>query len=131
MGNRAVIQFEDGTGIYLHWNGGVESVLAFLDTAKHFKLRQDDYGQARLIQIIGNFFGGSLSLGVGKASSLDRDNFDNGTYHVNESFEIERRQYSRGDTRRSVDDLDEDELKQYRGVLEECIEVNKPIFERG
>ena len=34
MGNRAVLEFKDGTGIYLHWNGGPESVLAFLDAAK-------------------------------------------------------------------------------------------------
>lgn len=130
MGNRAVIQFKDGTGIYLHWNGGPESVLAFLDAAKTFKLRNDDYGQARLIQLIGNFFGGSLSLGVGEASTLDRDNGDNGTYHVDENFNITRRDHNRSKVK-EVADLDDDELKQYSGVLEECIAVNKAIFERG
>jgi hypothetical protein len=37
MGNRAVISFSEAktaTGIYLHWNGGPESILAFLDAAK-------------------------------------------------------------------------------------------------
>lgn len=130
MGNRAVIQFKDGTGIYLHWNGGPESVLAFLDAAKTFKLRNDDYGQARLIQIIGNFFGGSLSLGVGKASTLDRDNGDNGTYRVDENFNITKREHT-GSKVMSVADLDDDELKQYSGVLEECLTVNKAIFARG
>jgi len=38
MGNRAVITASElqtvGVGIYLHWNGGPESVLAFLDVAR-------------------------------------------------------------------------------------------------
>ena len=38
MGNRAVITFSGsrstGVGIYLHWNGGLESVLAFLDAVR-------------------------------------------------------------------------------------------------
>lgn len=37
MGNRAVISFDENdnaTGVYLHWNGGPESVLAFLAAAK-------------------------------------------------------------------------------------------------
>lgn len=129
MGNRAVIQFKDGTGIYLHWNGGPESVLAFLDTAKLFKVRGDDYGQARLIQIIGNFFGGTLSLGVGKASTLDRNNHDNGTYLVDENFNITRREHTSSKVMVTAD-LDNDDLKRYSGVLEECIAVNKPIFDR-
>ncbi len=37
MGNRAVITAskskDSGLGIYLHWNGGIESVVAFLDVA--------------------------------------------------------------------------------------------------
>lgn len=83
MGNRAVIQFgpdPDALGIYLHWNGGPESVNAFLDYAKEVGLRVDDYGVARLAQVIGNYFGGILSVGVGLARDLDRDNWDNGTY---------------------------------------------------
>lgn len=102
MGNRAVIAYvrddqalpatyEDAVnqgivGIYLHWNGGEESVQAFLDAAKHYKLRADDYGLARLTQIIGNYFGGGLSLGVGTLDWLDTYG-DNGTFVV-QNWEI-------------------------------------------
>jgi hypothetical protein len=82
MGKRAVIGFKDkSTGIYLHWNGGEESVRAFLECARTYGVRdpvRDSYGIARLVQIIGNFFGGSLSIGLGNLESLDCDNFDNG-----------------------------------------------------
>ena len=51
MGNRAVIAFvaDDGTqdkdlclGIYLHWNGGRDSVEGFLEYAKKQGLRAGD-----------------------------------------------------------------------------------------
>lgn len=83
MGNRAVIQFghgEDALGIYLHWDGSPETVDAFLTYAAEKGVRTDDYGVARLTQIIANYIGGDLSIGVGLARNLDRDNYDNGTY---------------------------------------------------
>ena len=73
MGNRAVIDMDGKTGIYLQWNGDFESVSAFIKVARDYGLRTDDYGIARLTQIIGNFFSGDvLSLGVG-----DLDRFEN------------------------------------------------------
>ena len=46
MGNRAVIAFEqngkqdkNSVGIYLHWNGGRDSVEGFLQTAKDYGVR--------------------------------------------------------------------------------------------
>lgn len=90
MGNRAVIttrkNFEhNGVGIYLHWNGGYDSVSAFL---KYCELKgyrspsEDNYGWARLCQVIANFFGGGLSVGIDTVSNLDCDNWDNGTYII-------------------------------------------------
>ena len=102
MGNRAVIAFvaDDGTqdkdlclGIYLHWNGGRDSVEGFLEYAKKQGLRSGDYGVARLCQIIGNTFGGTLSLGVDVVRNLDYDNFDNGLYWVDKEFNIVDREY--------------------------------------
>ena len=102
MGNRAVIAFvaDDGTqdkdlclGIYLHWNGGRDSVEGFLEYAKKQGLRSGDYGVARLCQIIGNTFGGTLSLGVDVVRNLDYDNFDNGLYWVDKEFNIVGREY--------------------------------------
>lgn len=83
MGNRAVITNDmNGTGIYLHWNGGRDSVEAFLKYCELRGFRADDYGLARLAQVIGNFFGGGLSIGIGPTKSLDTDNGDNGTYII-------------------------------------------------
>lgn len=103
MGNRAVITTKEGDkknkiGVYLHWNGGRDSVSAFL---KYCKLRQfrtpesDNYGWARLCQVIANFLGGSLSLGIDICERLDCDNFDNGVYLI-EGWEIVGREYFDG-----------------------------------
>lgn len=103
MGNRAVITTKDGfahngLGIYLHWNGGRDSVRAFLKYCELKGFRSpdtDNYGWARLAQVIGNFFGGGLSIGIDKVRNLDCDNFDNGTYLI-EGWEIVGRRYHDG-----------------------------------
>lgn len=127
MGNRAVIGFEGKkTGIYLHWNGGEESVKAFLDCAKSLGVRDpvsDSYGIARLTQIIGNFFGGDLSLGIGDLEGLDCDNYDNGTFIVGENWEIIERRYQRNSRTFNQE--------YYEGVLAECMDKNKPIFTKS
>lgn len=96
MGNRAVITTKQGDsktklGIYLHWNGGRDSVRAFLRYAKMRGFRPpetDNYGWARLAQIISNYFGkDGLSIGVDIVDRLDCDNWDNGVYLI-ENWEI-------------------------------------------
>ena len=101
MGNRAVITTEynythNGLGVYLHWNGGRDSVEAFL---KYMELRgfrspehDETYAWARLCQVIGNFFGGGLSVGVGTVDHLDTDG-DNGTYLIRGWHIIGRRNF--------------------------------------
>ena len=103
MGNRAVIttsraidpQNSTDIGVYLHWNGGRDSVEAFL---KYCELKQyrtpetDSYGWARLCQVISNYFGGSLSIGIDQCCKLDCDNGDNGTYIIR-NWEIVGRKY--------------------------------------
>ena len=103
MGNRAVITTEnnwknDGAGIYLHWNGGRDSVEAFL---KYCELKgyrspsNDCYGFARLCQVIGNFFGGNASIGIDTLWHLDCDNWDNGVYII-DGWKIVDRKYFNG-----------------------------------
>ena len=98
MGNRAVItasnSTEQGLGIYLHWNGGIESVLAFLDTAKQLGYRSpvgdESYGMARLCGLI-CLFGGlrnGTGVGINDLSKLDCDNFDNGVFVVGDNWEL-------------------------------------------
>lgn len=99
MGNRAVITTvgakEDDIGVYIHWNGGVESVEAFLTYCdlKGFRSPETDcYGFAYLCTVIGNFFGDGLSLGVDKVGCLDTDNYDNGVYYIKD-WKIVSRSY--------------------------------------
>ena len=110
MGNRAVItskeNFENnGVGIYLHWNGGYDSVSAFL---KYCELKgyrsptSDNYGWARLCQVIGNFFGGSTSIGIDTVDKLDCDNWDNGVYII-DGWKIVDRKYFDGDEQMEYD----------------------------
>jgi len=102
MGNRAVITIkedntpqEDWQSLYLHWNGGRDTVEPLLHVAKLYGVRcqaDPSYAIARLSQIMGNYIGGTLSLGVGTYKQLDTDNFDNGVYVV-ENWEIVDREF--------------------------------------
>jgi len=98
MGNRAVITTEDKEiGVYLHWNGGRESVEAFLAVCKelgHRSPEDDCYGWARLCQVVGNFFGGTTSLGIDRYENLDTDNGDNGVYII-KNWEIIGREFGK------------------------------------
>lgn len=92
MGNRAVITVaERKIGLNLHWNGGRDTVEPLL---RHCELKgcrapiSNDYGRTRLCQIVGNFFGGTLSVGIMPYSDYGRtDPGDNGI-HVIEGWRI-------------------------------------------
>ena len=101
MGNRAVITTNKNlneTGIYLHWNGGrdsVEAFLAYCDLKHYRKPENDSYGYAMLINVITNYFGDGLSCDVGNCQHLDCDNCDNGVYIIKD-WRIVNRIYSYG-----------------------------------
>lgn len=89
MGNRAVIALDSADdkaiGIYVHWNGGRDSIDGFLMAAKEImKGRLDDgqYSAARLVQCITTFFPGNSSVGLDHLENLDCDNYDNGVYVI-------------------------------------------------
>ena len=113
MGNRAVITTREnfdnnGVGVYVHWNGGRDSVEAFLTYCKRKGYRspdQDCYGWARLCQVIGNFFGGDASVGIDTVDRLDCDNYDNGVYII-EDWKIVGREFFTG-TEQNDYDLEE------------------------
>ena len=129
MGNRAIIQTResyenDGIGIYLHWNGGRDSVEAFL---KYCELKgyrppdQDHYGWARLCQVIGNFFGGTLSLGITNFGKDAGEWQDNGTYIIDGWKIVDRKCW----------DLDWDEQYEY-DLTEMLLEIDEaqPVKEQ-
>lgn len=124
MGNRAIVKPEGkDIGVYLHWNGGIDSVTAFL---KYCELRgfrgfDDSYGVARFCQVVGNFFGGDLSIGVQSGIVESRQEvewIDNGIYVV-KGWEIVR--HIGGYEEREGYDLDE--------MLVE-IDIRQPLTER-
>ena len=89
MGNRAIVTTADAkVGVYLHWNGGRGSVEAFLAYCelKRYRPPSEDaaYGFARLAQVVGNFFGGTLSVGVIPYDPDDESlaELDNGVYVI-------------------------------------------------
>lgn len=101
MGNRGTVVFTDGkknfsSAVYLHWNGGPESIYGFLAELDRRQIRADqDYETARFIQIVGEFFDqdsiNGLSLGVvngpkndsiKELSKIQTDLSDNGVYLV-------------------------------------------------
>lgn len=117
MGNRAVITASNAAdvaaskdiGVYLHWNGGYDSVRAFLkycDLKGYRPPDCDNYGWARLCQVIGNFFGGSTSVGIDTCDRLDCDNGDNGVFII-KGWEIVGRQYYDCDEEQDNYDLDD------------------------
>ena len=89
MGNRAVITFDskskDTPALYLHWNGGRDSVEGFLlATRILMETRGSDkhYSMARFTQVVGMFLDGNMSYGMGQLKNFGTDQ-DNGVYVVN------------------------------------------------
>jgi hypothetical protein len=119
MGNRAVITTpEREVGLYLHWNGGRDSVEAFLrycDLKGYRAPSSDEYGWARLCQVIGNFFGGTTSVGIGAYSDDgSMDPGDNGIYVI-EGWDI-------------VDRIGNDGCEQMvYGLTEMLIDIDKSM----
>ena len=84
MGNRAIIKPEGkNIWVYLYWNGGIDSVTAFLKYCelKRFGSFDDAYGMARFCQVVGNFFGGTLLIGIEEYVTENDDMYlDNGIF---------------------------------------------------
>lgn len=129
MANRAVITTSSvpntGTGIYIHWNGGPESVLAFLQTCKDRKYRDPagdaPYAMARLCGVICEFFGvdSSAGMGIGPTVELDTDNGDNGTYVIGKDWRIVNR-YGEGSTNKTAESqFDASEAEKYHAIVAE------------
>jgi len=131
MGNRAVIttkeNFENnGVGVYLHWNGGRDSVTAFLTYCKikgYCAPDIDNYGWARLCQVVGNFFGGSDSVGIDTVDNLDCDNYDNGVYII-KGWDIVDRKFKRGSEQNEYD------LYEFLDNINQCMPEREQINEQ-
>src|SRR5690349_1122453 len=113
MGNRAVITTapysDDNVGIYVHWNGGRDSVEAFLKAAEKLGYRSPDsdqsYGLARLTGMLCTFFGlaDDTCIGIGLNKELDTDNGDNGVYLIAPGWKVTGRLYHGADEQSDYD----------------------------
>ena len=133
MGNRAVITTEEnygessGLGVYLHWNGGRDSVQGFLEYCRLRSFRapeNDDYGWARLCQIAANFLGADgTSIGIDDITRLDMDNGDNGVYLIRDWKIVGRRHFD-GEEQSSYD------LNEFLHALDRCQPDHQQLGDR-
>lgn len=125
MGNRAVITTNQNlkeTGLYLHWNGGRDSVEGFCAYCKLKGYRtpdQDCYGWAYLAGVVTNFFADGYSCGIDIANKLDCDNWDNGVFIIKDWLIIGRKYHSGGeqyqyDLKDMLESIDEKQPEQMR-----------------
>lgn len=105
MGNRAVISFkhsQSAPAIYIHWNGGPESIEAFLEVCRRRGYRtpgsDTPYAFARLVGVLHEFFNGDSSVAVGLVRELDADNGDNGWYILGDTWHVKKRVYADTET---------------------------------
>lgn len=85
MSNSGVIQFKNNSGeygVYLHWNGGRDSIEAFLKYCKLKGYMSNDI--SRFIQTVANYFGGNNSIYL---ENINKISSANGIYIV-DNWEI-------------------------------------------
>ena len=141
MGNRAVITTNENLkelGVYLHWNGGRDSVEGFLAFCKMKGFRapeEDDYGWACLACVCCNFFGDGLSCGINTCEYLDCNNYDNGVYIIKD-WNIVGRKFNSGEQLEydlekmvtGIDELQPKALKLTEAEWDRFEEVKKEIM---
>jgi len=106
MGNRATITTapfsEDSACIYVHWNGGRESIEAFCAAAKelgyHSPGSDGTYALARLTGLICTFFGleRDTSVALGTVRDMISAGDDNGCFVLGGDWEIVERRDCEG-----------------------------------
>ena len=74
----------------------LEGFLTYCKLKGYRSPTDDNYGWARLTQVIANFFGGTLSVGVDICDNLDCTNGDNGVYLIKDWIIVERGFYHNG-----------------------------------
>lgn len=101
-------------GVYLHWNGGKDSIVPFCRACRKIGFRcptfDFSYGVARFVQLVANHFGGltNTSIGVDTLEHLDCNNYDNGVFVIGDDWEIVGREFARTDEpldEKSVDEF--------------------------
>lgn len=139
MGDRAVITTvpkddnidiakSDQIGVYVHWNGDINHIAAIVTYCKLKNYRppeSDHYGWARLCQVIGNCFGGSVSVGVDICRRLDCNNWDNGTYLI-KNWKIVDRKYNPS---YSDEKINKEDVLNIMLDIDKCMPIDEQLGE--
>lgn len=155
MGNRALITGKNSTvGLYLHWNGGMDSVKPFLKYASFHTsagLGQDTYdaGLSTLVTIVNNFFGlgSTASINTVDPEALEECSpGDNGVYVVDKNWDIihrvdapsmEQDSYDFAEMLEAIDEAQPKNIQLGKKFLEskvipvEDVEVGMTVFKKG
>ena len=142
MGNRAVISFDSATNasglaIYVHWNGGRDSIQAFLKATRILmgaggRTGDTSYGKARFIQVVGLNFPGALSFGVGTLKEFGGWNCDNGLYVIDSAtMTIKDRKYDDFYEDRTFTEQAEHDLNEFTNELIKVINAGYAVHNEG
>ena len=130
-----IIGIANLVGVYVHWNGGNDSIVPFCRACKEIGFRCPTYdfayGVARFVQLVANFFGGcsDCSVGVDTLNRLDTNNFDNGVYIIGEDWEIVGREFG-GDADFKLDEKDVEEFIKYLVDTQKGIDALKEKLDK-
>lgn len=144
MGNRALITLEPLTkknkvvAVYVHWNGGIESVKAIADVCKARGFRDPDcdlpYAIARFIGVWHEFFGitDGLSLGVMMTDwkGVKDSWLDNGVYTIGKDWEVTEHFVIDPDTDEKIELMTEVppyELEKYEAIKNKMIKFGETV----
>jgi hypothetical protein len=129
MGNRATITTapfdRKNACIYVHWNGGRESIEAFCKAAYDLGYRSPDsdpsYALARLAGLICTFFDldSETSIGVGTVDELIGAGDDNGCYVIGGQWHVVERRDTYGKVIKDTFVTDADVSAAAAGIVEE------------
>jgi hypothetical protein len=130
MGNRAVVTFDNydpnNFGVYLHWNGGRDSIEAMLEATKRImETRGEDptYAMARFVQVATTAIPGNCSIGLNQLKRLDTDNFDNGVYVVDsKTLEIVGRHHHDGP------EQNHHNVEEFADILVKAVEASAEVI---
>ncbi len=138
MGNRAVISFDSADdnafAIYVHWNGGRDSIQAFLKATRILmgtdgRMGDTTYAKARLIQVVGLNFPGALSFGVGTVKELGGTSHDNGLYIIDSStLTIKGREFDDYYDNRTFHEQTGHDLNEFVNGLIETINAGYMVY---
>ena len=141
MGNRAVISFDSAAqnaiAVYVHWNGGLDSIEAFLKTTRILmgtdgRMGDATYAKARFIQVVGMNFPGALSFGVGTVKELGRWGHDNGLYIIDSAtLKVKGRKHDDYYDNHTFVEQQGHDLNEFVNGLIETINASYAVYNEG